>query len=109
MASAKTGTLAAFGLAGVALGSVLSLTITTLTATTANLTTVNATNVETTGTMSGGHIQVNKQGTGSGKLTITGGSGSYICLRDSDNAGYSMIRALNGTLTTTIAGATMCP
>lgn len=109
MASTKTATLAKFGLGGVALGAVLSLTVTTLTATTANLTTVNATEVEVNGTLSGSTFQINKQGIGSGKLLVNGGSGSYLCLRDSDSAGYSMIRALNGTLTTTIAGPTMCP
>lgn len=109
MATSKTVSLATFGLAGVALGTVLSLTVTTLTATTANLTTVNATSVEATSTLSGGTLSVNKQGTGSGKITVNGGSGSYFCLRDSDNDGWSMVRALNGSLTTTIAGSTMCP
>ena len=49
MASSLTSNLAKFGLAGVALGSVLSITITTLTATTSNLTTANITtaNVQT--------------------------------------------------------------
>jgi len=49
MASQQTGTLAKFGLAGVALGSVLSLTVTTLTTTTSNVTTSNVTtaNIQT--------------------------------------------------------------
>lgn len=80
-----------------------------LTGATITATSLTSSNIEATGTLSGATLQVNSAVQGSGKLLIQGSSGAYICVRDSDSAGYSMIRALNGTLTTTIAGATMCP
>lgn len=78
--------------------------LTTLTATS-----ITASTGEFTSALSGALIQVNKVGPGSGKLLLSGGSGAYLCIFDSDKAGYTMVRSLNGTLTSTIAGSTMCP
>lgn len=116
MASAKTATLAGFGLAGVALGTALTLTLTTLTATTGNITTVNSTTVTSTQvnatTASASKLDVTGPALGSGALHLSGGvgtgTGAAICLEDTDGAGYSVVTAINGTLTTRSAQADEC-
>lgn len=60
-------------------------------------------------TFTGGILSINKTTTGSGKLSIRGSAGSFICLFDSDAAGYSKIVALDGVLTVSIAGSGDCP
>lgn len=77
MATAKSGTLAAFGLAGAALGTALTLTLTTLTATTVNAGVGNFTT-----SLSGATLKV----------------GTGIVLRDTDGEGCSAIHIKNGVL-----------
>jgi len=108
MASAKTGTLAKFGLAGVALGTILSVAITTLTATTANITTANITtaNVQT---LSGSTINARQAGGIVRAVTVSGstitrsgigsGVGQAACFKAGGVIGYCSDTPTNGTCT----------
>jgi hypothetical protein len=116
MASAKTATLAGFGLAGVALGTALTLTLTTLTATTGNITTVNSTTVTTTqlnvttGSVSTLDVTGPALGTGATRFTGGGGTGtgSQLCKQDTDGLGYTVEACLNGTCANRVAQADEC-
>jgi len=113
MASAKTGTLAKFGLAGVALGTILSVTITTLTATTANLTTANLTtaNITTANiqTISGATINARQASGIVRAVTVSGstitrsgigaGVGQAACFKAGGVIGYCSDTPTNGTCT----------
>lgn len=83
-------------------------------------------NITGVGTMSGATLQVDNDATvegtmsgakltatpvvGSGGLTIYGDAkGSHLCLRDTDDAGWTAIDALNGTVTAHTASAGECP
>lgn len=60
-------------------------------------------------TLSGTTLNINRSTTGSGKQVIHGGDGAYICLRDADNVGWTMISGNNGAITVNGANSTMCP
>lgn len=77
--------------------------LTTVTGTTGTFTQLNYT------TGSGGSLDISRPTQGSGKILIDGSSGAYLCLQDSDHAGYTLVQALNGTVTGKTAGAGMCP
>lgn len=108
MATAKTGTLAKFGLAGVALGTILSVVITTLTATTANITTANITtaNVQT---LSGATINARQANGIVRAVTISGstitrsgigaGVGQAACFKTAGVIGYCSTTPTSGTCT----------
>ena len=103
MPSSITGTLAKFGLAGVALGTILSVAITTLTATTANLTTANVQ------TLSGATINARQANGIVRAVTISGstitrsgigaGVGQAACFKAGGVIGYCSDTPTDGTCT----------
>lgn len=56
----------------------------------------------------GSALQINKMGAGSGKATIQGGAGAYICLKKAAG-GYAQLSVVGTSLVINDAGPGTCP
>lgn len=59
--------------------------------------------------LTGSALDINKMGAGSGKLKVHGSDGAYICLRDSDDAGWVQISGNNGAIIVNAGDTNTCP